>query len=300
MMKQILLWAALLLFVLPLAGRGGQARARSGDGTEERPVKIVSYNIRYGTADDGPDRWERRRGAVIELLRGQRPDVIGLQEALRFQIDEIREAMPGMAEVGGGRDDGRAGGEHSQILFDAGRFVLAEGGTFWLSETPRTPGSRSWGSAFPRICVWARLVDRATGAGLYVYNTHWDHVSQEARERSAAAIAAHAAARGVGADPVVILGDLNAGEENPAVAALREAGYRDAFRVLHPEAAGGSFNAFRVGHEGGEKIDYVFVSPGLEVLSAEILRDRTPEGRWPSDHFPVTAAVRPSGPDQAR
>ncbi len=176
----------------------------------------MTFNIRYGTADDGDNSWPLRSAMVWQLIQNHAPDVVGLQEALRFQLDEIRTRVPGYAELGVGRDDGRSGGEYSAILYRSRRFAVADQGTFWFSETPDAPGSTSWGNRITRICTWARLVERETGTHLYVYNLHLDHESQPSRERSVELLAARINARRP-RDPVIVMGDFNAGEDNPAV-----------------------------------------------------------------------------------
>jgi endonuclease/exonuclease/phosphatase family metal-dependent hydrolase len=257
---------------------------------------VMSFNIRYGTADDGENRWDRRREQVVDVLREEGPDVVGLQEALRFQLDEMRSALPGYGELGQGRDGGTAG-EYSAIFYRVDRLRVEKAGDFWLSDTPEVP-SIDWGNACVRMCTWARLVDRVSGRHVYVYNTHLDHVSQPSREKGARLILERIRGR-AHPDPVILTGDFNAGEDNSAIGILRTApgsggqGFLllDTFRVLHPDAtAVGTFNGF-TGRADGPKIDYVFVSAGVEVLAAEILRTHR-DGAYPSDHFPVTARIR--------
>jgi endonuclease/exonuclease/phosphatase family metal-dependent hydrolase len=255
----------------------------------DEPVRVMSFNIRYGTAADGKDHWDLRRDLLLEVIRAESPDVLCLQEALRTQLDEILQGLPGLGEVGVGRDDGLRAGEHASILYRRERFTVAAAGTFWLSETPEVPGSMDWGNRITRICTWARLVDGVEGRAAYVFNLHLDHQSQPSRERSAELLLGRIRGRTF-PDPVVITGDFNAGETNPAVRRLIEAGWQDSFRMVHPEAVEvGTFNAFR-GETGGEKIDYILVDEGWWVLGAGIVRSSR-EGRYPSDHFPVTAVL---------
>lgn len=252
-------------------------------------IRVLSYNIRYGTADDGENSWPARRELALRVIANERPDVIGIQEALRFQLDEIAAAFPRLAETGVGRDDGDDAGEYSAILFDRERFELLDGDTFWLSDTPEV-ASATWGNQIPRIVTWARLKDRRTERTLYVYNTHWDHESQPSREGSAALLARRIAARAHPTDRVLITGDFNAGERNPARAILREAGFTDTYRVLHRDAADvGTFHGFEGGRDG-EKIDAVLASPGWRTWSAWIVT-LNENGRYPSDHYPVMAVV---------
>jgi endonuclease/exonuclease/phosphatase family metal-dependent hydrolase len=289
----------------------------------------MTFNVRYATARDGDDAWTERRGLFMETVRRHDPDIIGLQEALRVQLDDIAHDLPGYAEVGVGREDGVAKGEYAAILYKADRFRVARGspgyGHFWLSPTPEEPGSVGWGNHVTRICTWVRLQDLGkggaggVGAGgaegtegytFYVFNTHLDHESQPARAKGAELIAARMAERRHRDEAIIFTGDFNAGESNPvirfltgAAARASEAGpeaapvvapppFVDLFRVAHPEEKNaGTFHAFKGGAESGEKIDYIFVPPGTEVLEAAI--DRTGrEGRYPSDHYPVVARIR--------
>lgn len=149
--------------------------------------------------------------------------------------------------------------------------------------------STSWGNQIERICTWAYFEDRE-GPAFYLYNVHLDHQSQPSRERSAALLLERIRAR----DPraaAVVTGDFNAGEDNPAAVAMR-ASFLDSFRVLHPDAReAGTFNGFTFGQTSGDKIDFVFVEPGTDVVEAAIVRTSR-DGRYPSDHFPVTARIR--------
>ena len=253
------------------------------------PLTVMSFNIRVGFANDGENHWLKRREMLFALLRDQQADVIGLQEALHSQITEILEAVPGYGYVGVGRTDGRQDGEYAAILYRTARLQVRRSDTFWFSDTPTVVRSRTWGNQYERICTWAYLEDRE-GPAFYVYNVHLDHQSQPSRERSAALLLATIAARDPKA-PVFITGDFNSGEDNPAAKAVR-AVFRDSYRVLHPDAAeAGTFTGFTFGQTKGDKIDYVFVDPDAEVLQAEIVRTSR-DGRYPSDHFPVTARVR--------
>jgi len=260
-------------------------------------MRVMSFNIRYGTARDGVNRWEVRRPRVVRLVQRFRPDVVGVQEALRFQVDVLAEGLPDYGWFGVGREDGATRGEHVPVFYRRGRYRELERGTFWFSETPAAPGSKSWGNAIPRICTWGRLEDRATGGSLFVYNVHLDHASQRSRERSADLLVARIAGRSP-RDPVVVTGDFNAAETNPAIVRLTagagDAALRDAFREIHPTVARtNTFNGFGLGIGGG-RIDYVFVSPGWRVVDAFIPRGRI-DGAFASDHFPVVADLLPEG-----
>ncbi len=258
-------------------------------------AKVLSFNIRFGTAPDGPNHWSHRKDSVIDLIKRGEYDFIGLQEALRFQIDEMRQALPHLQEIGVGREDGKQAGEYSAILYDARRWRVVEQDTFWLSDTPKVPGSKSWGNNIPRIVTWGRFAESASGRELYVFNTHFYHQSHPSREKSAALLAVRIARREP-LRPVVVTGDFNAAEDNPAIRLLKgeSAGspirLLDTYRLLYPDAKDvGTFHGFLGGTAGG-KIDYVFVESGANAVRAEILHDSR-DGRYPSDHYPVMAEI---------
>ena len=252
----------------------------------------MTFNIRYGTANDGENHWKLRKDFLFDVMREQDADIVGLQEALDFQIREITAALPFYSVVGVGRDDGRLKGEYAAILVRKDRFNVAEAGTFWFSDTPSVPGSMHWGNKITRIATWARLIDR-DGFAFYVFNVHLDHQSQPSREKSVDLLATRIDARAFAQEPVVVTGDFNVGEDNVAIQKLiGTKKYVDTFRVIHPDVKdAGSFSGFKFGSISGPKIDYVLVPPGTEVMSAEIVRTSR-DNKYPSDHFPVVARVR--------
>ena len=256
--------------------------------TPASPFTVVTCNVRYGTAKDGPDAWPERRAMLAERLLAQRPAILGVQEALAFQIEFLQQRLPDHVRIGVGRDGGDDG-EFSALFVDARRFAIERSGTFWLSPTPDVVGSVGWDAALTRICSWARLRDREQGGELTVFDTHFDHRGAEARRHAAELIAERVARTDT---PCLVLGDFNAGERSAPLAVLSAAGLRDTFREVHPEAtAVGTFHAFR-GGTAGEKVDYVLASRGVATLAAAILSEPGPNGRFVSDHHPVAATVR--------
>lgn len=269
-----------------------------GSDVDPVPLDVMTFNIRYGTAEDGPDAWPLRRGLVMEVIQTHRPHVLGVQEALRFQLDDIHRAIGGYGEVGVGRDDGQEAGEYSAILYDTERLEVDDQGTFWLSDTPEVPGSVSWGNRITRIASWAHFRDLIDGDAFYLYNTHWDHRSQPSRDSSAVLLLRRIADRSA-ADPVIVTGDFNAGETNSAFRTLLKGDTNapgapdllDTFREIHPNATNvGTHNGFVYGDDDGDKIDAVLISSDWDVLGASIVRTAR-DGRYPSDHYPVTARI---------
>jgi endonuclease/exonuclease/phosphatase family metal-dependent hydrolase len=250
----------------------------------------MSFNIRYGTATDGDNAWPRRREGLYEVVRAESPDVLCLQESLKFQVDEVRGALPGYGLVFAGRDDGLHQGEGCAILFRLDRFQLDASRTFWLSDTPEVV-SNTWKAACLRVCTWAHLTDRASRRGFYVYNTHLDHMSEPAREKGLKLVLDRIAARERAGDPAILAGDFNDGEGS-TTARLASDSLRETFRACHPALdrhGVGTFNGFK-NKTDGEKIDYILVTPPIEVEKADIVRTMV-GGHNVSDHFPVTASV---------
>ena len=272
------------------------------DNSIDPELLVMSFNIRNGRAEDGENRWEKRRDILFDVFRNYSPDVVGLQEAVSFQIDEICKALPEYGVVKGSKE-GKTNGQYVAILFRKESFDVEEYATFWFSRTPDLAGSKHPDNNWARTCTWAKLIDKKTGYGFFVYNLHLGGLALEEniqllgrrlRDRKPSY-------------PVIVLGDFNAEESSPAilymkgniplkpedhdVADTNPVPLIDTFRALHPDVKAGTHNAAFEGMNDGKKIDYVFVLPDTEVIEAQILRDNR-DGRYPSDHFPVTARIR--------
>ena len=275
-------------------------------------IRVGTYNIRNS---DG-DRWTRnswwcRKDDLLRLIGELRMDVFGLQEVLPDQLREIDATLTGYGREGTHRGKDRVSGEATPVYFSKERFERLAGGTFWLSERPEEPGSESWDTACTRICTWVRLKDRRDGGELVFVNTHLDHRSERARVEGVKLILSRMedmAPKGV---PVVFAGDHNCGEGS---AAERLVGERmcNALRISRtpPSGAWRTFNAWeardpepsaaevlanpRLGRGLWGRIDHVWVSKGVRVLSCETRSDFRPgTQRYPSDHFPVVVELVP-------
>ena len=262
-------------------------------------VEVVTFNIRYGTANDGANAWPHRREAVLDYLDDCDADFIGLQEALSMQSDLVKARLEGDYDMIIRTREKRDGeGEATPLLYRRDRWRLdpERHGTFWLSETPDVPASRSWQTSLPRIATWGRFEDRSTGRPVWVFNTHFDHRSAAARLGAARLIASRIARLVPAQEPVIVMGDLNATPESPPLATLLSGGGRpeaalvDAWRISNPAPAPEcTFNGWGPGLDG-RRIDHVLVRKGAEVKRSSIVR-RFVEGRPISDHWPVDATV---------
>lgn len=267
-------------------------------GTTRAEVRVMSFNIRLGTAADGPNHWDLRKDRVVEAILKFGPDLLGTQEVINFQRDYLAGKLSDYDSFGVGREDGKEKGEMMTIFFRRDRFEKIEGGHFWLSDQPDTVGSKGWDAALPRLVSWVKLRDRTAPAKLPLLfaNTHFDHLGKIARGESATLIRERLAVLGKGCH-LILTGDFNADEgslpyrnlfagtgDNPL---LRDS-YRVAFTEKMPDE--GTFSGFVPTNISGARIDWIAVGETITVKSAAIDRSAA-DGRTPSDHFPVTAIL---------
>lgn len=262
-------------------------------------LKVMSFNLRYATAKDGENHWDKRRELLLDTVRREQPDLLGTQETLALQRDYLAEKLDGYEALGVGRDDGTERGEMTAILWKKDRFEKLDAGHFWLSETPDKIGSKSWDTSLPRMATWIKLRDRRQpdARPIFWLNTHFDHVGKIARVESAKLLRKQLLALGKDC-ALIVTGDFNAAEDSePYRALFGEAAGQvspvlDTYRKRHPEhgKAEGTFNGFKHDATTGARIDWIGVSPEFKISSAEINHHHD-QGRTPSDHFPITAVV---------
>lgn len=249
---------------------------------------VMTFNLRYAS-DQEPNSWAARKPVLLEQIRMEAPDVVGTQEGLWRQIQDLEAALPEYAWVGLGREGG-SHGEFGAIFYRRARFTVLEFDHFWLSDTPDRIGSSSWGNQVVRMVTWVRFLDRTTQSELVVYNTHFDHQVQAAREKSATLLLERSAAH-FAKWPVLITGDFNAvGGDNAAYTALvGEGRYQDAWTSAAergPEVT--TFHGYAGPGDGRGRIDWVLHNARWKTLSAHVAT-HSREGQFPSDHFPVVA-----------
>ena len=281
----------------------------------DTPLRVMTYNIRYSVGDEGTENdWNERRVDLADIVVRENPDLIGFQEVLPDQMAFLLNCFPDYTIIGNFRNPGLMSGEASPVAFRTSRFEAVKTGTFWLSETPDEPGSKSWGAKFPRVCSYAVLRDKTTGKTFAFANTHTDHKSEEAREKGMLLIVERMKEFGCDS-PIIFTGDHNCLEyEKPAVAIskiLKDAMY---LSETTPEGSWRTFN-FWVWRENElsiadalkrdvrersiagddsdmKRIDYIYVSPGTRVLAYRTIPETRPGTRlYPSDHFPTVAEV---------
>jgi endonuclease/exonuclease/phosphatase family metal-dependent hydrolase len=258
-------------------------------------LNILTFNIRYNTPRDSLNAWPHRANKVTSQILFHEAHIVGVQEALYDQMQDMDRALMKFKYVGVGRDDGKQKGEFSAIFYDTTRLQLLQTQTFWLSETPQVPGSKSWDAAITRIVTWAKLRDRKTKKEFYVFNTHYDHIGKLARVESSKILLKYLN-QIVGKLPCIITGDFNSNPDQEPIQLLTNP--KDPLHLIDTKSISqtphygpeGTSNAFQSKETGDLPIDYIFIKNGVKVLQHATL-SQTWQGRFSSDHFPVFARV---------
>lgn len=280
-MKRILLFALAALVALPQIS---DAKKKDSEG-----LKVMSYNIRYGSAEDGTNSWQYRWPATIEMLNEVQPDVFGVQEALDFQLTLVSEMARNYKNVGVGREDGKHDGEHMAIFWNKKTVKMLKWGTFWLSETPEKP-SMGWDAACFRTATWALMKDKKTGKKFYFVNTHLDHVGKEARKLGLKLIVDRIDDINPEKYPMVLTGDFNVRPDNPCLVDLDKI-MTSTRKIAKKTDSKGTFNGWRKDREGGV-IDYIYVSGFGEVVEYETITKKYADRSFVSDHYPIMSVLK--------
>ena len=249
----------------------------------------MSYNIRYGSADDGENSWTNRRPATIAMINDCLPDIFGVQEAESDQLEYVTANCTDYSMVGVGRDDGVSAGEHMSVFWNTKTMKLLDWGTFWLSDTPDKP-SGTWGSSIKRSTTWTLMQHRESGKKLYFVNTHLHHKvnKYEAQKKGLELIKERIAQMNTSGYPVVLTGDFNIHPDNTALDVLdgvmlsaREEAQKTDNRI--------TYNAFK--STGGEILDYIYYSGFSGCLEFQAVTKTYLDIPYVSDHYPIMSRL---------
>lgn len=250
-------------------------------------LNVMTYNIRLNVEVDGENAWPFRKEYLTSQIQFYDPDLFGVQEATPNQVDDISRLLPQYNKLGVGRD-GEGKGESSNIYYKKDRFIVKESNTFWLSETPDEI-SKGWDAAYNRICTYALLKDNKTKKMLWVFNTHLDHIGEDARTKGIQLILYRIAALNVENYPVLFMGDFNSEPDSERMVDLRKE-MNDCRDIAEEKPFGpsGTFNDFRHDLPVKKLIDYIFISKNahFKVKKYAVLSD-SKDLKYPSDHFPI-------------
>lgn len=254
-------------------------------------LQVATYNIRFDNPNDHGNLWKDRSVHLINQIKFHQMDIIGTQEGLFHQLEEMKENL-GFPYIGVGRDKGKTEGEFSAVFFNPDKLELLEEGTFWLSETPDSP-SKGWDAALNRVCTWGKFRTKKGKKQFYVFNIHYDHIGQKAREESSKLVLEKIKTINKKGLPLIFMGDFNVTPDNPAyLTVIENSTMKDSRLISKTPSIGnqGTFNAYNWEKLPEGIIDHIFVSPQITVLRHGILTDNYGM-KYPSDHFPVMAEI---------
>jgi endonuclease/exonuclease/phosphatase family metal-dependent hydrolase len=255
---------------------------------QPKELKVMSYNVRTGTANDGTNSWQFRCPATIEMLNEQKPDVFGIQEALESQLLFITENIKDYKQVGVGRDNGKKKGEFMSIFWNTKTVSMIKWGTFWLSETPDVP-SKGWDAACKRTATWALMKDKKTGKKYYFVNTHLDHKGTQAQKNGLALIVSKIKEMNPKGYPMVLTGDFNIKPDDPALVDLDKimvSARNVALTTDHLQTFNGWGKA-----KSDLVIDYIYISGFSRCIEYQTVTKKYADRKYISDHYPIYATL---------
>jgi endonuclease/exonuclease/phosphatase family metal-dependent hydrolase len=290
-LKPILFAAMVLAMVSSLfSGMQSVSAEEKSKQASEVDLRVMTYNLRYlNSTDPSPHTWAERVPTIKKLIQKEQPDIIGTQEAVYQQIQDLKDQLPEYNWIGLGREGGSKG-EYSAIFYNENKYTPLEYDHYWLSDTPNVIGSKSWGNQIPRMVTWAKFLDKRSNQQFYVVNTHFDHQSPEAREKSAALILEKTKAFNPDL-PVILTGDFNAGPTSlPHQTLTKDGEFSDLWDTAQTRVNEdlGTFNGFNdpTGQGPERRIDWILAKGNILAKTIEIVNYQK-NGQFPSDHYPV-------------
>ena len=280
MNTKIILIAAIMLF-----GKNGAAQTKVA-------LNVMTFNIRYDNADDLQNNWQYRKDFAARMIDFYNVDIMGTQEVLKNQLDDLLQRLPDYKSLGVGREDGKEKGEYSAIFYKAKKYEVEKNGQFWLSQQPEEAGSKGWDAACERIVTWAVFKEKKTGLRFAFFNTHFDHIGVVARKESALLLKKRVTEI-AGTLPVILTGDLNVTPDAEAVHTLLADGQLADSRKLSKLSYGPSWSFHDFGRTAlaaRRRIDYIFVGKGIKVNRYASICE-TLDTTFLSDHNPVFAEI---------
>ena len=263
--------------------------------SDEDVVKCATFNIRMDNPADGRNSWPHRKDIASDYIRHNDIDVVGMQEVLHHQLNDFKERLPEYDYVGIAREDGKTQGEYAPIFYKKERFEVLDSNTFWLSQYPDSVGFIGWDGACTRIATWAKLQDKKSGKIFMAVNTHFDHVGTLAR-KNAALLIIERIKEIAGDFPAFLTGDFNVTKKSEAYRTIttNEFVLKDSYKkAKHRKGPRYTFHNFgRMSKRKSIKIDFIFVTPQIEVMEYITEREKRDGSVYISDHNPVMIEMK--------
>lgn len=256
-------------------------------------INVATFNMRYDNPDDSLNNWQYRKERIAQFIKDQKVEIVGTQELLQNQVDDLKALLPEYDMVGVARDNGKDEGEYAAIFYLRDRFDALDSNNFWLCENPDSVGMKGWDAACTRIATWAKMQDKATGKIFMAVNTHFDHVGEVARRESALLIISKIKEI-VGDRPAFLTGDFNVDSTSNAYETIttNEFVLNDSRKVAKAvEGADYTWHDFgKLPAEERGIIDFIFTTPSIEVLKVFIPQENI--DALLSDHNPQVATLQ--------
>lgn len=249
-------------------------------------LKIMSYNIKLDYPKEGKNSWTNRKPFMVNQIKFYEPDVLGVQEAMPNQMKDLDSLLTNYSFVGVGRDDGKNEGEFSAIFYKKKELKVLQSSTFWLSQTPEKV-SMGWDAVCNRVCTYALFQHKKTKETFWVFNTHFDHVGEVARQKSAALILEKIKVFNTENYPVLLMGDFNLEPDSKPIQIITST--LDDSKNIAKLAFGpeGTFNGFHFDKTVKRRIDYIFVTKSSILVKKYAVLSDNWDLKYPSDHLPV-------------
>lgn len=262
--------------------------------TKQAEVRVATFNIRYDASADATtgDSWDERKAPVAELILSHDFDIVGTQEGNKRQIADLQALMPAYDCTGHPYSDNTGNIHNATIFYKRDKLELLDEGTFWYSPTPDVE-SIGWDATDLRLCHWGKFRDKSSGKEFCFFNSHLYWRLHDARANSGKVHIAKVQ-QVAGDVPVVSVGDFNSEEQEVQIQDIRSL-LGDAFHLSASAPQGctdtnlGGGNFIGPAHN---RIDFIFVSPSVEVLDYAVLEDKRPNGHFPSDHLPIVCNIK--------
>ncbi|MFC4676119.1 endonuclease/exonuclease/phosphatase family protein [Dysgonomonas termitidis] len=265
--------------------------------SENKPIdlNVMSFNVRYDNPGDSLNSWQYRKDIAAQTIKAQNADIVGTQEVLVNQLNDLKTSLLEYNAIGIGRIDGIEKGEYCAVLYKKERFKEVKSGHFWLSETPEVIGSKGWDGACERVATWIILEEMSSKKQIFFINTHLDHVGKVARQEGVTLLLDRIGELSKGL-PVILTGDFNATPDSEVIKHVTNPATPN--YLMHTKdiavvksGTDWTFHGFgQVPLEKREFIDYIFVKPDTKVLKHTVIPEEL-DGKFISDHSVVTAQI---------
>jgi len=253
-------------------------------------LKVISYNIRYNSPNDGINIWENRKSTISKFFIDENPDFAGLQEVTHSQLSYLSQSLVNYSFIGVGRDDGKTKGEYSPVFFNNKKYKVLFNDTFWLSTTPEKV-SVGWDASMERICTYGLFENILSKEKIWVFNTHFDHIGNDARKKSTDLILKMIKNVNSNNIPLILTGDFNLEEDDSSIKKLQMQLIDVLINIEKSNDYYGTYNAFNNKLISQKRIDYIFIK-NLKLKKARHVHLQTPFKGWASDHHPVLSILK--------